>query len=84
MTSKESLRKLKMLRKHCELNNWNICDIDWELIDKVIEDLEILNLIKKSFSKDFLAERLKDAYLRDDLNDEEYEKIMEWLENERK
>lgn len=80
MKSKETLKQLKELREFWEINNWNKCDIDWELTDNVIEDLEILNLIKKSFSKDFLVERLKDAYLRDDLNDEEYEKITEWLE----
>ena len=82
MTSKETLKQLKELRELWELNCWSNDEIHWELIDNVIEDLEVLGLIKKGFSKDFLAERLKDAYLRDDLNDEEYEKITEWLEDE--
>lgn len=61
-----------------ETNQWlkNVI----EGLKQAERDLEVLEIIKKGFSKNFLAERLKDAYLRDDLNDEDYEKIKEWLE----
>jgi len=79
MTSKEAIKRLRQETAPVTY----MADFDKEECLKVIEkDLEVLEIIKKGFSKNFLAERLKDAYLRDDLNDEDYDKIKEWLENE--
>lgn len=82
MTSKEALQDIRDFRFFGRaLDNDDLLGKQCDIIE---QDLEILEIIKKSFSKDFLVERLRDAYLRDDLNDEDYEKIenWEWLEND--
>ncbi len=47
MTSEKALKDLKELRELWELNCWSNDGIHWELVDKVIEDLEALEIIRK-------------------------------------
>lgn len=84
MTSKEAFKELKE-------NAQEICE--WELVRlNIIEkDLEVLNIIKRSFysresHKYVLNEKLKgQKFMNVSLcisGDTDYNKVMEWLDNE--
>lgn len=83
MKSKEALKDIRDFRVYGRvLDNDDLLGKQCDIIE---QDLEILEIIKKGCSKDFLVVTLRDAYLKDYLNDEDYGKIenWEWLENDK-
>ena len=53
-------------------------------IYKVEQDLEVLEILKKAFSKEFLKEKIRDVYINDKINDNEMEQCLNWLERDDK
>lgn len=80
MTSEEALKNLKELRELWELNCWSNDDIHWELMDKVIEDLEVLEILKKYYKSDGWSNGGVIKFW--EMTESQLKKIKEWLEND--
>ena len=81
MTSKEALKELKE-------NAQEICKWELDRLEIIGKDLEVLEILKnKNVDIDLIKNIMKDnrkfeCYPDDNLTQEEFNKIKEWLENE--
>ena len=81
MTSKEALKELKE-------NAQEICKWELDRLEIIGKDLEVLEILKnKNVDVDLIKNIMKDnrkfeCYPDDNLTQEEFNKIKEWLENE--
>ena len=81
MTSKQALKELKE-------NAQEICKWELDRLEIIEKDLEVLEILKnKNVDVDLIKNIMKDnrkfeCYPDDNLTQEEFELVKEWLENE--
>ena len=71
MNSKEALKELKE-------NAQDICEWELDRVNIIEKDLEILEILKKNI---FVADNMIYA-TSNELSDDDYNKLKEWIENE--
>ena len=73
----------------CCIYKGDLCEVYGSEVDTIKKDLEVLEILKRksvdiSLIKDIMLDKIKfDYYPYDNLTNEEFNKIKEWLENDK-